>query len=151
MDARKDIAIKRRIVEASDLHARDRMLLGRAAKLGLISPADVLPISVANTIIEKGVLQRHLAAGDPSLYEAHVRATTYMQARTLVGYGVPPSRLAKFGSTITAKQLDPTSRPDVEYCLWKRSGACGACVSRCPMGALSVEAGIATYDRQACN
>lgn len=84
------------IAEASDLHARDRMLLGRAAELGLISPADVLPISVANTIIEKGMLQRHLAAGDPSLYEAHVRATTYMQARTLVGYGVPPSRLAKF-------------------------------------------------------
>ena len=57
----------------------------------------------------------------------------------------------RFGSTITAKPLEPTPRPDVEYCLWKRSGKCGACVRRCPMGALSVEAGIATYDRQACN
>lgn len=34
-----------------------------------------------------------------------------------------------------------------EYCLRKRDGSCGACIRRCPSGALTQEG----YDRQLCN
>ena len=34
-----------------------------------------------------------------------------------------------------------------EYCLYKRDGSCGACVKRCPSGALTKE----DYDRHLCN
>ena len=54
----------------------------------------------------------------------------------------------RFGSTVTAMPLAPTPRPGAEYCLWRRSGAC---VKRCPVGALGLGGGEATYDRYACN
>lgn len=45
----------------------------------------------------------------------------------------------RIGSIVTDLALAPTPRPytDVyEYCLWKTEGRCGACIKRCPVGAI---------------
>lgn len=46
----------------------------------------------------------------------------------------------RLGSVITDLSLPPTPRTAPEHrhnCLWYREGSCGACVGRCPAGALS--------------
>jgi epoxyqueuosine reductase len=46
------------------------------------------------------------------------------------------------GSVVTALRLTPTPRPYPDFhhnCLHYRDGSCGACISRCPAGALSRE------------
>ncbi|MCM2358150.1 MAG: epoxyqueuosine reductase [Geobacteraceae bacterium] len=46
----------------------------------------------------------------------------------------------RLGSVITDLVLSPTPRtaPDFRHnCLWFREGTCGACIGRCPVGALS--------------
>jgi epoxyqueuosine reductase QueG len=46
------------------------------------------------------------------------------------------------GSVITDLELHPTHRPFSDYrhyCLFHREGTCGACIKRCPSGALSPE------------
>jgi epoxyqueuosine reductase QueG len=46
----------------------------------------------------------------------------------------------RLGSVITSLVLPPTARtaPDHRHnCLFHRNGSCGACISRCPVGALS--------------
>jgi epoxyqueuosine reductase QueG len=55
----------------------------------------------------------------------------------------------RLGSVITEIQLTPTPRtvPDYNHnCLWYREGTCGACIGRCPAGALSAEG----HDKDAC-
>ncbi len=46
----------------------------------------------------------------------------------------------RLGSVVTTLHLPPTPRtaPNHRYnCLWHREGSCGACIGRCPVGALS--------------
>ncbi len=46
----------------------------------------------------------------------------------------------RIGSVVTDLELVPTERPyaDVfEYCPWLSDGSCGACIKRCPVGAIS--------------
>ena len=46
----------------------------------------------------------------------------------------------RLGSVITAFPLPPTPRTAPDYrhnCLYHRDGSCGACIGRCPVGALS--------------
>lgn len=50
------------------------------------------------------------------------------------------------GSLITSLELEPSQRDEEEYCLYKRSGGCKKCVSRCVKGALQVD----SFDRDAC-
>jgi epoxyqueuosine reductase QueG len=55
----------------------------------------------------------------------------------------------RLGSVITDLALPPTPRiaPDYRHnCLWYREGSCGACVGRCPVGALSLQG----HDKAAC-
>jgi epoxyqueuosine reductase QueG len=46
------------------------------------------------------------------------------------------------GSVVTALPLAPTPRSypsHLDHCLWYREGSCGACIGRCPVGAISKE------------
>lgn len=46
----------------------------------------------------------------------------------------------RLGSVITDLKLEPSPRPYADHrnnCLWYREGSCGACIGRCPVGALS--------------
>lgn len=52
----------------------------------------------------------------------------------------------RFGSVITECEIEPTPRPDEEYCLHKKDGSCGLCFKSCPAGTLSLE----RIDRKAC-
>jgi len=53
------------------------------------------------------------------------------------------------GSVITALQLAPTGRTATDHrqnCLYHRNGSCGACIARCPVGAISREG----HDKKRC-
>ncbi|MGQ9669623.1 MAG: epoxyqueuosine reductase [Desulfosoma sp.] len=52
----------------------------------------------------------------------------------------------RLGSLVTAKPMEPTPRPTVEYCLVKSGHACTACVHRCTFGALTFNG----LDRHRC-
>jgi epoxyqueuosine reductase len=56
----------------------------------------------------------------------------------------------RLGSVITDLLLAPTLRPWPDHrhnCLWYREGSCGACVGRCPVGAITREGG---HDKYRC-
>jgi epoxyqueuosine reductase len=55
----------------------------------------------------------------------------------------------RLGSVITDCVLSPTPRTSPDYrhnCLWYREGSCGACIGRCPVGALSPQG----HDKTTC-
>lgn len=55
----------------------------------------------------------------------------------------------RLGSVITDVPVEPSSRPYADHkanCLWHRNGTCGACIARCPVGALSKDG----HDKQIC-
>lgn len=52
----------------------------------------------------------------------------------------------RLGSIITEATIEPTKRPDKEYCLEKSGQSCLKCVRRCPVEALSGR----QFDRQSC-
>ena len=52
----------------------------------------------------------------------------------------------RFSTVVTNLDLVPDAPVEGEYCLYKKSGKCGACVKNCPTGALTVEG----YDRVKC-
>lgn len=57
----------------------------------------------------------------------------------------------RLGSVIARISLSPTERKYSdyrEYCLYCASGGCGACINRCPAGAISVEGHDKTKCRQ---
>lgn len=57
----------------------------------------------------------------------------------------------RFGSIITDWELEPTPRSEEERCLFKRFGTCAKCVSRCPVGAYTIEGRKVIFDRFKCN
>ena len=63
---------------------------------------------------------------------------------------ITPAGIAhRLGSVVTDRVLPPSPRPYPDYrhnCLFYREGTCGACIARCPAGALS-EAG---HDKEVC-
>ena len=52
----------------------------------------------------------------------------------------------RIGSLVTDAAIPADPRPEQEYCPFRIDGSCGACVKRCPVGALSTSA----FDRHAC-
>lgn len=55
----------------------------------------------------------------------------------------------RLGTVITDLALKPSPRPYLHHksnCLWHRNGTCGACIGRCPVGALSKEG----HDKRIC-
>ncbi len=61
----------------------------------------------------------------------------------------PRGTAHRLGSVITDLQLTPAGRPYPNHrhnCLWYREGTCGACIGRCPVGALSREG----HDKARC-
>lgn len=53
----------------------------------------------------------------------------------------------RLNSIVMDAKINPTKRPDIEYCLFKKSGKCRVCVDKCPSGALSEQG----FDRFRCN
>jgi epoxyqueuosine reductase len=64
---------------------------------------------------------------------------------------ITPKGIAhRLGTVITDLPLAPSSRPYPDYlhnCLWYREGTCGACVGRCPVGAITRDGG---HDKSRC-
>lgn len=54
-------------------------------------------------------------------------------------------------SIITDWELEPTPRPEEEFCLFKRDGSCGKCIQRCPIGAYTIEEGKVIFNRFKCS
>lgn len=52
----------------------------------------------------------------------------------------------RLGSLVSDIGLEPTPRPESEFCLHKHNGSCDLCVQRCPVEALTAEA----FDRHKC-
>ena len=52
----------------------------------------------------------------------------------------------RIGSLVTDAAIQADSRPEQEYCTFKTDGSCGACVKRCPSGALKKGG----FDRHVC-
>jgi len=52
----------------------------------------------------------------------------------------------RYHSIVTNLDVEPDHPSEEEFCIYKKDGKCGACVSRCPSGALTLEG----YDRQKC-
>ena len=53
----------------------------------------------------------------------------------------------RIGTIITDAKIEPTMRPQEEYCLYKRNGSCGICLNNCPASALDVPD---EYDNKKC-
>lgn len=53
----------------------------------------------------------------------------------------------RFSSLVTDIRIVPDAPLEEERCLYKRNGSCGACVNRCPIGALSLDG---RFDREKC-
>ncbi len=58
----------------------------------------------------------------------------------------PQGACGRLGSLVTSKPLEPTVRPEAEYCLAKAGQRCAACVDRCTYGALTRDG----FDRHRC-
>jgi len=52
----------------------------------------------------------------------------------------------RLGSLVTDCPLEPTNRPDIEFCLYRLDGSCGVCVDRCVNRSLTLRG----YDRFSC-
>lgn len=52
----------------------------------------------------------------------------------------------RFGSLVTNAVIEPTPRPEGEFCLGLHDGSCKACLQKCPVEALTETA----YDRHKC-
>jgi len=66
------------------------------------------------------------------------------------GLITPRGKAVRIGSVIAEIPLEPDKRPyrdRHEYCLYFRDGSCGACVDRCPAGAISRKG----HDKSLCN
>lgn len=53
----------------------------------------------------------------------------------------------RFSSIVTNVCVEPDLPAQEEFCLYKRSGTCGACVGKCPVGALSHDG---SFNRENC-
>lgn len=53
----------------------------------------------------------------------------------------------RIGTVITNLDVEPDAPITEEYCMFRKNGSCGACVSRCPANALTKEG----YNRFVCN
>jgi epoxyqueuosine reductase len=65
------------------------------------------------------------------------------------GLITPLGKAVRFGSVVAAIKLLPTSRSysgHQDWCLWHSRGTCGACIPRCPVGAISA----AGHDKERC-
>ncbi|MDU2065639.1 MAG: epoxyqueuosine reductase [Sporomusaceae bacterium] len=52
----------------------------------------------------------------------------------------------RYSTLVTNLDIVPDKPLDEEYCLYKKQGACGICVKKCPSGALT----LSGYDRKKC-
>ncbi len=52
----------------------------------------------------------------------------------------------RLGSLITSAKIEPTKRPNKEFCLYMHNGSCMECVKKCTFGALKED----LYDRHKC-
>jgi len=66
-----------------------------------------------------------------------------MNRALITGKGV----CGRIGTILTDAYIEPTPRPDVDYCLYKRDGSCGLCIPACPVSALD---GSGNYDNRKC-
>ena len=83
--------------------------------------------------------------------ERHAAYTAGLGTFSLNDALITPKGIAhRVGSVITDLVLTPGARPYPDHrhnCLWYREGTCGACVGRCPVGAITRDGG---HDKTRC-
>lgn len=134
-------------IEGHDfIHATDRMVAGWLHEEG---HATCIPALEPSLVINKR--EPEDAVGRPmftsSWSERHVAFTCGLGTFGLTAHLITEAgKSGRFGSIITTAELEPTERPYGEdpyaYCI-----RCGACTTRCPVDALSLEHG---KDFQTC-
>jgi epoxyqueuosine reductase len=65
------------------------------------------------------------------------------------GLITPQGKAVRFGSVVAEIGLKPTTRPYAghqDWCLWHARGTCGACIRRCPVGAITEDG----HDKDRC-
>lgn len=96
------------------------------------------------------------------LSERYGRASTWSERHTAYASGLgtfglcdglitPVGKAVRIGSAIARIKIPATARPYGNhhgYCLFFSKGTCGACIDRCPVGAISKEAG---HDKDKCS
>lgn len=55
----------------------------------------------------------------------------------------------RIGTLVTDAYVEPTRRPEIEACLYKRNGSCKLCVDACPVSALGVPDKYKNWDCKA--
>lgn len=55
----------------------------------------------------------------------------------------------RIGTLVTDAYVEPTKRPEIEACLYKRNGSCKLCVDACPVSALGVPDTYKNWDCKA--
>lgn len=76
----------------------------------------------------------------------------YAKAAGLGTFGINNMLITKigccgrYGSIVTSLDVEPDKQMEEEYCILKKTGRCGVCISRCPSGALTLEG----FDRDRC-
>ena len=134
-------------IEGHDfIHATDRMVAGWLADEGF---ATCIPALEPSLVIHKREPEE--SVGRPmfvsSWSERHVAFVAGLGTFGLSAHLITRAgKAGRFGSIITTADLDPTPRPygDDPYAYCTR---CGACTKRCPVDALSLDAG---KDYQTC-
>lgn len=102
----------------------------------------------------ENVAERRCVAGWSSRWsERHVAFIAGMGTFGLSGGLITPRGVAhRLGSVVTDADLPATSRPygddPFAWCLGASGGGCGACIARCPAGAIGRI--IAARDKEAC-
>ena len=61
----------------------------------------------------------------------------------------PVGAAGRFGTMFISEEIQPSTRPANELCLFFKNGGCGFCLKHCPPKALG--GGPDEFDRQACN
>ncbi|HBL23181.1 MAG TPA: 4Fe-4S ferredoxin [Deltaproteobacteria bacterium] len=102
----------------------------------------------ACTLWTKTISQRHGIASTWS--ERHVAYASGLGTFGLCdGLITPVGKAVRLGSVVARIQIPPTPRPYKdrhEYCLFYAKGTCGACIKRCPVGAISKDG----HDKSIC-
>ncbi len=102
----------------------------------------------ASTKWEKAMSQRHGIASTWS--ERHTAYASGLGTFGLCdGLITPLGKAVRLGSVVAHIDIPPTPRPykdHHEYCLFYSQGTCGACIKRCPVGAISKDG----HDKTRC-
>ena len=134
--------------EVSESNRKERLASTRWARAYIETNRTIAEISkkIAEALKDRGHESATVPATHNFLPEKCISDWSHRHAAYIAGLGtfginnmlITSSGCAgRFGSLITTLKMEPSIRPEREYCLYKSNGTCGVCVKQCPTGALT--------------